>query len=113
MAASRMVRIALGRQFSSQIPSNAAVSGHGPEAIKFWKNLSYFVAFPAIILCTVNTYLVHEEEHKQPRPEFIPYDHLRIRTKSFPWGDGQHTLFHSPEYNALPTGYETEDPHHH
>lgn len=53
-------------------------------AVKLWRNLTFFVAFPAIGLCMVNTYL-GEKDHikhiKEHRPEFIPYEHLRIRRK--------------------------------
>lgn len=67
--------------------------------------MSLFLAFPAIGLCAVNCYLNHVK-HPHQRPEFIKYEHLRIRTKRFPWGDGQRSLFHNPHANALPDGYE-------
>lgn len=75
-----------------------------------WRRLTYFVAFPAIGLGMLNAYLGHIEESKHPRPEYIPYEHLNIRHRPFPWGDGNHSFFHNPEKNALPTGYETPDP---
>lgn len=63
---------------------------------KVWKKLSFFVAFPGVAMCLLNAYLGHvaEHEHGHGRPDFIKYEHLRIRTKRFPWGDGQKSLFH-------------------
>jgi cytochrome c oxidase subunit 6a len=79
--------------------------------MKLWRNMSFFVAIPACILMAVRVYLEHQKEHEHPhpRPPFIPYEHLRIRTKRFPWGDGNHSLFHNPHANALPDGYEDEE----
>ncbi|GFX24273.1 cytochrome c oxidase subunit 6A1, mitochondrial [Trichonephila clavipes] len=75
--------------------------------VKTWRNLTFFVAMPAIGLCMVNAYL-GEKEHMEHfhREEFIPYEHLRIRKKRFPWKDGNKTLFHNPKVNALPDGFE-------
>ncbi|XP_049780680.1 cytochrome c oxidase subunit 6A, mitochondrial [Schistocerca cancellata] len=87
----------------------SAVAGHGGGGVKLWKNLSFFVALPAVGLCMLNAWLKHQEEPHH-RPEFIPYEHLRLRTKRFPWGDGNKSLFHNPHTNALPEGYE--DAHH-
>lgn len=78
---------------------------------KIWKRLTFFVAFPACGLCLLNAYLGHKEDHAKPRPEFIPYEYLRIRTKRFPWGDGNKSLFHNSHLNALPDGYEVQDDH--
>lgn len=85
----------------------------------------------------LNTYLEHGKMTVH-RPEFVKYEYLRVRTKRFPWGDGNHSLFHvsdrsidlsgvihgqaihdllfrpqNPKVNALPDGYETEEDHGH
>ncbi|XP_058800323.1 cytochrome c oxidase subunit 6A1, mitochondrial-like [Phymastichus coffea] len=73
------------------------------KAFKMWKTLSLTVVPVALTLGFLNVYL---NEHEEEPPEFIPYEHLRIRTKSFPWGDGQHSFFHNSRVNPLPTGYE-------
>ncbi|GAB0087238.1 hypothetical protein DMENIID0001_015310 [Sergentomyia squamirostris] len=72
---------------------------------KFWNRIFAFMCIPSIALCALNTYL----HYKPESPEFIPYEHMRIRTKKYPWGDGNHTFFHNSKVNALPDGYEVED----
>merc|ERR1712179_86970 len=87
------------------------MSGEAHEGgYKVWKNATYFICVPIIILANVNAFYL--ADHPK-RPEFLPYEHLRIRTKKFPWGDGNHSFIHNPEMNALPDGYETEEPEHH
>ncbi|KAJ7989534.1 hypothetical protein DPEC_G00305540 [Dallia pectoralis] len=89
----------------------AAASHTGQDAgsVKTWKILSYVVALPGVAVCMVNAYL--KMQHKShENPEFVSYSHLRVRTKKWPWGDGNHSLFHNPHTNALPGGYE--GPHH-
>lgn len=69
--------------------------------------MTFFVAFPAIVLCAVNCVMAHNEGG-HARPEFVKYEYLRVRTKRFPWGEGNRSLFHNPHMNALPDGYEEE-----
>lgn len=78
----------------------------------FWKKVFFFVSCPAIVLAGINTYLLEMEHyHHYHRPEFVPYEHLRIRTRRFPWGDGNHSLFHNPSTNPLPEGWEEDASH--
>ncbi|XP_035780874.1 cytochrome c oxidase subunit 6A2, mitochondrial-like [Anopheles albimanus] len=86
----------------------SVISGHtAAGGYKTWKKMTFLLAFPAIALCFLNVYLEHREASgHHARPPFVPYEHLRLRNKRFPWGDGTKTFFHNPKVNALPDGYE-------
>lgn len=77
------------------------------KSLQIYRSLTLFVCLPIIVILTLkNVWKSFREEEE--RPEFIPYPYLRIRTKPFPWGDGNKSLFHNPHKNALPEGYEDE-----
>lgn len=80
--------------------------GHEPNP-ELWRKIFLFVACPAMVISMINTYMAETEhwEHYR-RPKFVPYEYMRIRTHPFPWGDGNHSLFHNPLVNPLPNGWE-------
>lgn len=82
---------------------------HEPKkgGYKIWRNIS-FVCMLGVIGAAANVYRQHQQ-HVPEREPFVPYEYLRRRTKRFPWGDGNHSLFHNPCVNPLPDGYE-DDP---
>ncbi|RZF40463.1 hypothetical protein LSTR_LSTR000342 [Laodelphax striatellus] len=87
------------------IDAGGAYHQEADKARDLWKKITLFVAFPAIAIASANCYVM-EISHHHERPEFVPYEHMRIRTKKFFWGDGNHTFFHNKEVNPLPDGYE-------
>jgi len=86
-----------------------AHGGHQPNP-EMWEKIFYFLCVPAISLSMLNTFLA-EKQHMEHfhRPEFKAYEYMRIRRKKFPWGDGNHSLFHNARVNPLPDGYETDE----
>ncbi|XP_056144463.1 cytochrome c oxidase subunit 6A, mitochondrial [Lampris incognitus] len=83
----------------------ASHSSHEGGA-RTWKILTFVLAIPGVSVCMANAFM-KAESHADHQADFVPYPHLRIRTKKFPWGDGNHTLFHNGHTNPLPDGYET------
>lgn len=80
---------------------------HTPS--EHWQKVVWWFALPVTIGVMVRAlYKEYEESQhiEHHRPEFVPVEYLRIRRTPFPWGDGNHSLFHNPKRNPLPTGYE-------
>uniref|UniRef100_A0A0N5AQ00 Cytochrome c oxidase subunit n=1 Tax=Syphacia muris TaxID=451379 RepID=A0A0N5AQ00_9BILA len=84
------------------------------KADKYYRTVAIFVCFPAVICAAFISLTTHFEEQKKGRPEYIPYEFRSIRNKAnffspFPWGDGNHVLFHNPKYDWVPgVGYEED-----
>ncbi|KAK2147594.1 hypothetical protein LSH36_545g00001 [Paralvinella palmiformis] len=98
------VRLVLRRSYSIMDGPSAMAGETG--GMKQWKKLTALLAIPGVILCYVNANMKEAERAELPRPEFKPYSYMFHRTKKFPWGDGNHSLFHDKHVNALPEGYE-------
>ena len=91
------------RLFHTTAPARMSGSGGHGGGYGIWKKSFFLGAIPCVILANVNAFVIADEPTP---PEFVPYAYLRIRSKKFPWGDGQHSLFHNAHMNALPDGYE-------
>ncbi|KAH8261365.1 hypothetical protein KR044_007962 [Drosophila immigrans] len=73
-----------------------------------WKRVTFLVATPIVGLCMINAYRSIDEDKKEKeiRQPFVKYEYMRRRNKRFPWGNGDRSLFHNPNTNALAEGYE-------
>merc|ERR1712154_315004 len=104
------------RRASRRSYSDSAHEHHDHAAsARKWKLAFFYAGVPLTAAIGYNAFFIMDTHPE--RQEFVPYPHLRIRNKAFPWGDGNKSLFHNPYYNALPDGYEegSEElgPHHH
>lgn len=106
----RRVQGAWRRSASTYVQSIEVEEHHAVGLTNTWRYISLFVAIPMCLAAAYNGYQKESEHHhhieEHGRPEFHAYAHLRIRSKPFPWGDGNHSLIHNPTANALPEGYE-------
>ncbi|XP_078277267.1 cytochrome c oxidase subunit 6A, mitochondrial-like [Rhinoraja longicauda] len=89
---------------------SAAAGAEEHQGGRMWKILSFVVAVPGVSVCMLNCYL-KAQQHSHEKNDFVAYEHLRIRSKPFPWGDGNHSLFHNSHTNPLPTGFEDTEDH--
>ena len=58
-----------------------------------WRKGSIYIVIPALIIAGVNAWRLWDEhwEHKAHEPpvsERTEYPYMNIRTKNYPWGDG-------------------------
>ena len=87
-----------------------ATEDHAGGTTELWKKITWFVAVPAIIAATINTYIVekehfhHIEEKAKISDEDWPtqYEYQNVRSKPFFWGDGDKTFFWNDKINRNP-----------
>lgn len=88
-------------------PLNPYKHPHVPS--KHWGKVAVVFSIGAVIV-GIRAFIEEkkEQEHiKEHRPQYIPFEYMRIRRTPFPWGDGNHSLFHNPQRNPIPgVGYE-------
>ncbi|KIM66286.1 hypothetical protein SCLCIDRAFT_1211521 [Scleroderma citrinum Foug A] len=92
---------------TSYYARHQAVQEHAAAATELWRKITYYVAFPSIVVCMAWVYNVeaehhaHEEHEKEMHggklPEPPAFEYLNRRVKPFPWGSN--TLFFNPEVN--------------
>ncbi|KAG9509495.1 Cytochrome c oxidase subunit 6A1, mitochondrial, partial [Fragariocoptes setiger] len=83
-------------------PDNKWRRIHMPS--KMWNRIFFMVCIPATCASGTYTYVKENEEEKHimhHRPQFVPVEYLRVRRTPFPWGDGNHSLFHNPIPNGI------------
>ncbi|CAF9909366.1 MAG: Cytochrome c oxidase subunit 6A, mitochondrial [Heterodermia speciosa] len=81
-----------------------AVKLHAAESSDLWRKLMIYVTLPCLLLAALNAKNLWDEhwEHEKHRPpleERVQYSYQNIRTKAFPWGDGDKTLFWNDKVN--------------
>ncbi|ERF75010.1 hypothetical protein EPUS_08055 [Endocarpon pusillum Z07020] len=82
----------------------AAAKAHAAATSDLWRKLSIYVTTPCLILAGINAWNLWDEhwehwEHLPPLEERIEYPYQNVRTKNFPWGDGDKTLFWNDKVN--------------
>ncbi|CAD6590005.1 MAG: Cytochrome c oxidase subunit 6A, mitochondrial [Alectoria sarmentosa] len=82
-----------------------AVKHHAAQSADLWRKLCIYVVVPALIIGGLNAKNLWDEhwehwEHMPPLEERVQYPYMNIRTKAYPWGDGD-----KPQYESLWESY--------
>ncbi|XP_050435632.1 cytochrome c oxidase subunit 6A2, mitochondrial-like [Adelges cooleyi] len=108
-SSSKQLRAVIEEQFTKE-KLNEFNKPEVLQGVKMWKNFTFYLALPGCLLASIYCIGAHLEHEKHvKRSEFVPYEHLRIRTRRFPWGNGDQTFFHNPKLNATSQGYEVDE----
>ncbi|KAI0602562.1 cytochrome c oxidase subunit VIa-domain-containing protein [Biscogniauxia sp. FL1348] len=86
------------------IKERRAVKEHAASTTELWRKISIYAVIPCLILAGANAYKQWNEhwehwEHLPPLEERVEYPYQNIRTKNYPWGDGDKTLFWNDSVN--------------
>ncbi|KAI0130077.1 cytochrome c oxidase-like protein [Xylariales sp. AK1849] len=101
-------RSTLQRRFASTenafVKERQAVKDHAGATTELWRKISIYGVAPCLILAGLNAYNLWSEhwehwEHMPPLEERVEYPYQNIRTKNYPWGDGDKTLFWNDSVN--------------
>ncbi|KAI0162199.1 cytochrome c oxidase-like protein [Xylariaceae sp. FL1272] len=103
------VRSTLQRRLASTsdnafVKEREAVKHHAEATTELWRKISLYGVPPCLLLAGYNAYAQWNEhwehwEHMPPLEERIEYPYQNIRTKNYPWGDGDKTLFWNDKVN--------------
>ncbi|VDM79308.1 unnamed protein product [Strongylus vulgaris] len=89
-----------------------SMRGHlirGEAGRKTFLRIFTLVALPCLAMGMWVAYTDFVARKKHDRPKYIPYAFLNVRNKPFPWGDGNHSLFHNKTEQYVPgVGFEEE-----
>ncbi|OQE29480.1 hypothetical protein PENSTE_c002G03722 [Penicillium steckii] len=82
----------------------AAVKHHAASTSDLWRKLSIYAVIPCLIGGGLNAYNLWTEHwehwsHMAPLEERTEYPYQNIRSKNFPWGDGDKTIFWNSDVN--------------
>ncbi|KAI1501640.1 COX6A-domain-containing protein [Biscogniauxia marginata] len=86
------------------IRERRAVKEHAAGTTELWRKISIYGVVPCLILAAANAYNLWNQhwehwEHLPPLEERVEYPYQNIRTKNYPWGDGDKTLFWNDSVN--------------
>ncbi|KAI1814576.1 cytochrome c oxidase, subunit VIa [Poronia punctata] len=105
---SPVIRSTIQRRLASTenqfIKERQAVEEHAAATADLWRKISLYFVPAALLAAGVNAYYLWNEHwehwsHMPPLEERTEYPYQNIRTKNYPWGNGDKTIFWNDSVN--------------